>query len=64
MECKINDEILDRLKEYQKNTSFKNLEELIEYILEEYLNKNKDKSDGPHTMPAEINQRLKDLGYL
>jgi hypothetical protein len=65
MNLKINDSLFNRLQNYHKETSFKNLDDLIEYILESYLAENYGEAKNEETSaPDEINQRLKDLGYL
>ena len=65
MDLKIKNDLFNRLMDHQKETGFKKLEELVEYILESYLAENSghSKNDGS-SPPGEINQRLKDLGYL
>ena len=65
MNLKINDDLFNRLKDHHKDTSFKNLDELVEFIIENYLKENSDRNKNEEaSTPDEINQRLKDLGYL
>ena len=65
MNLKINDDLLNRLKDHNKETSFKDVDELIEYILEKYLSENSQQIPNDDlSIPDKLNQRLKDLGYL
>ena len=66
MEIKIDDTLINRLREFQKETSFKNLEELIEFILNDFLDKGQIQQDetDPKLDKQELNNRLKNLGYL
>ena len=65
MNISIKDNLLEKLEGYLKETSFKDLNELIEYILENYLAENLGQIRNPAPKaPDEITQRLKDLGYL
>ncbi len=56
---------MNRLEDFHRNTSFKELDELVAYIIERYLAEKTvtRKNDHPES-PDEVNQRLKDLGYL
>ena len=61
----LNDGLLNRLREHLTETGFKTVDELIEYILEDYLKQNTATSNSQDIKIAdEVNQRLKDLGYL
>ncbi len=61
----LNDALLIRLKEHLTQTSFKTVNELIEFVLEDYLEKNTSKKNSQDVpISDEVNQRLKDLGYL
>ncbi len=65
MQLKLNANLVKRLKDYQKNTSFKELDELVAYIIESYLTeKTVTRKNDHHESLDEVNQRLKDLGYL
>ncbi len=65
MNLNIREELFGRLEEYQKETSYKSLNELVEYILESFLKENVNQTNQLNSSsPDEINQRLKDLGYL
>ena len=66
MKIKIDDVLLSRLKEYQKQTSFKNIDDLIGYILTQYLDSTNTDSNKPDSKSDsdELNERLKNLGYL
>ena len=65
MNLKIKNDLFNRLMDHQKESGFKKLEELVEYILESYLTENSGHSKNDSSSPTgEINQRLKDLGYL
>jgi len=65
MNLKISENLLNRLKNHLKETSFKSIDELVEYILENYITENMGQSvKEESSTPDEINKRLKDLGYL
>lgn len=66
MEIKIDEILINRLKEFQKETSFKNFEELIEFILNDYLNKSQVEKDETNLSrdKQKLNDRLRNLGYL
>ncbi len=65
MQLKINDDLMNRLEDFHRNTSFKEVDELVAYIIESYLAEQTAtrKNDHPESTD-EVNQRLKDLGYL
>lgn len=62
----INDQLIERLSVHQKNTSFKKIEELVEYVIEEYLSaiNEKDNSSDSKSEKEILNERLRNLGYL
>ena len=63
MKIEINEDLQNRLQAYLKETSFKTIEELVEFILAEHLDQNK--TDRGNDSDKEILQeRLKNLGYL
>ena len=63
MKIQIEDDLIARLSEYQKETSFKKVDELINYILSDYLDN--QKRDLQKDSDKEIlRERLKNLGYL
>ena len=63
MKIEINADLQSRLQDYLKQTSFKTIDELAEFILMEYLDKKE--TDKINDSDEEILQeRLKNLGYL
>lgn len=66
MEIKLNSDLVKRLKSYQQQSSFKNFDELIEYILSDFLDKTESRQDDPDEKSdkQKLNERLKNLGYL
>ena len=65
MKINIDNNLVNTLVEHQKETSFKKLEEFIEFILSDYLEKNKNSTDTISNSDQKLlNDRLKNLGYL
>jgi hypothetical protein len=66
MKIDINDDLYDDLSKLLNETSYMNITDLIEYVLEEYLvNNSSDKSsESTDESKNQLNKRLKDLGYL
>lgn len=66
MNISLNDDLYSQLKEYLEETSFKNIEDLIEFILEDYLGSvSRNTNDMSNEKNNDLlNKRLKDLGYL
>ena len=66
MNIKINDRLFERLNDFRENTSFANITDLIEFIIEDYLAcNNPDNSVNDSEINQDrLNQRLKDLGYF
>ncbi|MCB9058247.1 MAG: hypothetical protein H6627_06750 [Calditrichae bacterium] len=67
MNININEELFEQLKNFLDQTSFTQVEDLVHYILEDYLERNKQvlpKSDDRGNDEKSLNNRLKDLGYL
>ncbi|MCB0281398.1 MAG: hypothetical protein KDF60_02370 [Calditrichaeota bacterium] len=67
MNININEELFEQLKNFLDQTSFTQVEDLVHYILEDYLERNKQvlpKSDDRDNDEKSLNNRLKDLGYL
>ena len=63
MKIHIDDDLIARLSEYQKETSFKKIDELINFIITDFLNK--QNLDQQKDSDKEIlRERLKNLGYL
>ena len=62
----INNHLFERLTAHRHNTSFKKTEELVEYILDEYLIHLKQKHNSSDNKSDKdiLNERLKNLGYL
>jgi len=63
MKIEIDDKLYILLTEFLKETSFKNLDEFIEFILKDYLNSNKVDSNKTEDKKI-LEERLKNLGYL
>ena len=65
MKINIDNNLVNTLVEHQKETSFKKLEEFIEFILTDYLEKNKNSTSAISNSDRNLlNERLKNLGYL
>lgn len=66
VKIEINKELFEKLKSYQTETSFKKIEDFIQYILEEYLlhEVNKPNVKDKRSDKEILNDRLKNLGYL
>ena len=65
MKINIDNDLVNTLVEHQKETSFKKLEEFIEFILTDYLEKNKNSTSAISNSDQNLlNERLKNLGYL
>lgn len=65
MDISIDTELEKQLKDILKNTSFKNLTELINFILLEYITQRQEKAAEQKINDKEIlENRLKNLGYL
>ena len=65
MKINIDNNLVNTLVEHQKETSFKKLEEFIEFILTDYLEKNKNSTSAISNSDQNLlNERLKNLGYL
>ncbi len=66
MNVTINKQLFEKITAHQHSTSFKKTEELVEYILEEYLSRYKDENDssGNKSDKDILNERLRNLGYL
>lgn len=57
--------LYEKLEDYQKKSIFSSLDDLIIYILQEYLDKQSTSSAGEKKYEDEVVQkRLKNLGYL
>ena len=63
MKIEIDDNLLNHLNEFLKETSFKNPDELIEFILKDYLGNNQVDSNKEEDKKI-LEERLKNLGYL
>jgi len=63
MKIQIDDDLIAQLSEYQKETSFKKIDELIHYILSDYLDSQNGKLQ-KDTNKEILRERLKNLGYL
>ena len=63
MKIEINDNLLNHLNEFLKETSFKNLDELLEFILKDYLYNNQVDSNKEEDKKI-LEERLRNLGYL
>lgn len=65
MDISLDTELEKQLKDILKNTSFKNLTELINFILLEYITQRQEKAAEQKINDKEIlENRLKNLGYL
>lgn len=65
MKINIDNDLVKTLEEQQKESSFKKLEEFIEFILTDYLEKNKNSTEVNSNSDQDLlNDRLKNLGYL
>ncbi len=62
----ISDNLYGQLKHYRHKTAFVDVNELIEYILQDYLEQKKSNNLGSSSTEEndEIRKRLKNLGYL
>ena len=62
MKIEISEELSQRLKIFLKESSFRDLDELVEYIINEYLENRDDTAE--KTDQEILQERLKNLGYL
>lgn len=63
MKIDINEELVKQLQGFFKDSSFKDLDELVDFILKDYLEKNKMEEDADSDKDI-LQERLKNLGYL
>ncbi len=63
MKIEIDDNLFSYLNKFLKETSFKNLDELIEFILKDYLDNNRVNSNKEEDKKI-LEERLRNLGYL
>ena len=63
MKIEIDDNLFSHLNKFLKETSFKNLDELIEFILKDYLDNNPVNSNKEEDKKI-LEERLRNLGYL
>ena len=67
MKIEISEIIVKRLEEHLQETAFKDGNQLVEYILETYLNNKANKQESVDESPQvdeKIKGRLKALGYM
>lgn len=64
MKIEINDELFDQIKCFLDQTSFTRIQDLVQFILEDYLEQNKEATRKSDSDENQLNNRLKDLGYL
>jgi metal-responsive CopG/Arc/MetJ family transcriptional regulator len=62
MKIEINEDLAQRLATFLQESSFTDLNELIEFILNDYLENNTDSSE--KSDQEILQERLKNLGYL
>ncbi len=56
--------LLKRLEKYLSDSSFKEMTELVNFILNDFLDQNDASGQTSFTDTDGINNRLKDLGYF
>ena len=56
--------LLTRLEKYLSDSSFKEMTELVNFILNDFLDQNDSTDNVPVKATDDINRRLKDLGYF
>ncbi len=64
MEIDLDPHTLDRLNAYLRDSSFKDLSQLIRFILNDFLEQNETGNAASENEDDTLNRRLKDLGYF
>ncbi len=62
MTIEIDENLVQRLQQHLEKSSFSDLDELLRFILQDYLRAQEE--TGRNTDDQDINDRLKDLGYF
>ncbi|MBD3225533.1 MAG: hypothetical protein GF313_12460 [Caldithrix sp.] len=56
--------LYEQLTHHLSETSFKNLEDLAAFVLQDYLDHNASEKEAPPDDNDEVRRRLQDLGYM
>ena len=64
MDIKISNDLNEKLQNHLRESSFRSLDELVNFILNDYIKKIEEYQNENMQEDETLNKRLKDLGYF